>query len=118
MNILMTGATGMVGTALVQAFTAEGHVIYRLVRPGSTRKEPISNVFDIPWNPATGEIRDVAGQLPHVNYPNIDFQTILMRSSIWPERRLPMAAGHRSAKLCCGQVALTARVAWSGRWQT
>ncbi len=57
MNILMTGATGLVGTALVQAFTAEGHVIYRLVRPGSTRNETISGVFDIPWNPATGEIR-------------------------------------------------------------
>src|SRR6478609_5886113 len=63
MNILMTGATGLVGTALVQAFTAEGHVIYRLVRPGSTRKETISGVFDIPWNAATGKIGDVAGQL-------------------------------------------------------
>jgi uncharacterized protein len=56
MNILMTGATGLVGTALVQAFTAEGHVIYRLVRPGSTRNETISGVFDIPWSPAQAEI--------------------------------------------------------------
>jgi uncharacterized protein len=54
MNILMTGATGLVGTALVKAFTAEGHVIYRLVRPGSTRNETISGVFDIPWNAAQG----------------------------------------------------------------
>ena len=58
MNILMTGATGLVGTALVQAFTVEGHVIYRLVRPGSTRNETISGVFDIPWSPATASIGD------------------------------------------------------------
>jgi uncharacterized protein (TIGR01777 family) len=58
MNILITGATGLVGTALVQAFTVEGHVIYRLVRPGSTRNETISGVFDIPWSPATASIGD------------------------------------------------------------
>jgi uncharacterized protein len=71
MNILMTGATGLVGTALVKAFTAEGHVIYRLVRPGSTRKEPISGVFDIPWSPATGEILDLTNtDLPRIDWPN------------------------------------------------
>jgi uncharacterized protein len=71
MNILMTGATGLVGTALVQAFTAEGHVIYRLVRPGSTRNETISGVFDIPWSPATGEILDLTNtDLPRIDWPN------------------------------------------------
>jgi uncharacterized protein (TIGR01777 family) len=71
MNILMTGATGLVGTALVQAFTAEGHVIYRLVRPGSVRNEMISGVFDIPWSPATGEILDLTNtDLPRIDWPN------------------------------------------------
>jgi uncharacterized protein len=70
MNILMTGATGLVGTALVRAFTAEGHVIYRLARPGSTRNETISGVFDIAWNPATGKIGDVPGQLPRIDLRN------------------------------------------------
>src|SRR6476469_4788188 len=73
MNILMTGATGLVGTALVQAFTAEGHVIYRLVRSGSTRKDTISGVFDIPWSPAAGENLDLTNtDLPHVHSPNAD----------------------------------------------
>jgi hypothetical protein len=57
MNILMTGATGLVGTALVKAFTAEGHMIYRLTRserPRPSFKEP--EVFDLPWNPSSGEI--------------------------------------------------------------
>ena len=43
MNILMTGATGLVGTALVKKVTAEGHTIYRLTRaesPKSSSKEP------------------------------------------------------------------------------
>jgi uncharacterized protein (TIGR01777 family) len=66
MNILMTGATGLVGTALVQAFTAESHVIYRLVRPGSTHNETMSGVFDVPWNPATGSIGDLPDNISAV----------------------------------------------------
>ena len=62
MNILMTGATGLVGTALVKTFTAEGHTIYRLVRAESRKsstKEP--GVFDVPWNPTSGEIGGSVG---------------------------------------------------------
>ena len=58
MNILMTGATGLVGTALVKKVTAEGHTVYRLIRaesPKSSAKEP--GVFDLPWNPSNGGIR-------------------------------------------------------------
>jgi len=57
MNILMTGATGLVGTALTKTLTAEGHTIYRLTRaesPKASAKEP--GVFEVPWNPSTGEI--------------------------------------------------------------
>jgi uncharacterized protein (TIGR01777 family) len=62
MNILMTGATGLVGTALVKTFTAEGHTIYPLRRaetPKSSAKEP--GVFDVPWNPSSGEIGGSVG---------------------------------------------------------
>ena len=58
MNILMTGATGLVGTALVKKVTAEGHTVYRLIRaesPKSSAKEP--GVFDVPWNPSNRGIR-------------------------------------------------------------
>jgi uncharacterized protein (TIGR01777 family) len=66
MNILMTGTTGLVGTALVKTFTAEGHTIYRLTRAETaTRSAPGAGVFDVPWNPGSGEIRgsEVPGSL-------------------------------------------------------
>jgi uncharacterized protein len=57
MNILMTGATGLVGTALVKTFTAEGHTVYRLTRADSKKASvKQAGVFDLPWNPSTGEI--------------------------------------------------------------
>jgi uncharacterized protein (TIGR01777 family) len=70
MNILMTGATGLVGTALVKTFTAEGHTIYRLRRaetPKSSAKKP--GVFDVPWNPSSGEIGGSAGSGSHLQVP-------------------------------------------------
>jgi hypothetical protein len=62
MNILMTGAAGLVGTALVKPFTAEGHTIYRLTR-AETRKASAKGpgFFDLPWNPSSGEIGDSGG---------------------------------------------------------
>ena len=57
MNILMTGASGLVGTALAKTLTAEGHTIYRLTRVGSSeQRAKVSGVFDLPWNPGSGEI--------------------------------------------------------------
>jgi uncharacterized protein len=62
MNILMTGATGLVGTALVKTFAAEGHTIYRLTRAEtSKRRAQDRGVFDLPWNPSTGEIGGSVG---------------------------------------------------------
>jgi uncharacterized protein len=61
MNILMTGATGLVGTALTQTLSREGHNIYRLLRPGSEKRDRLpEHVFDIPWTPQQPEI----GKLP------------------------------------------------------
>jgi uncharacterized protein (TIGR01777 family) len=72
MNILMTGATGLVGTALVKTFATEGHTIYRLTRAQTSRtsaQEP--GVFDLPWNPGTGEIGGSVGSNSQVP-PNMD----------------------------------------------
>ncbi len=57
MKILVTGSTGLVGTALVSDLERAGHTVCRLVRP-DTRTEAIrgSEGFDIRWNPATGEL--------------------------------------------------------------
>ena len=57
MNILMTGATGLVGTALTKSLVAERQTVYRLTR-GETSKGrgKDSGVFDLPWDPSSGEI--------------------------------------------------------------
>ncbi len=53
MKILVTGSTGLVGSALVPLLTGEGHEVVRLVRPSSPRVPPGSTLL---WNPARGEI--------------------------------------------------------------
>jgi uncharacterized protein len=67
MNILMTGATGLVGTAVVRAFTAEGHTIYRLTRAETSKTSAkVAGVFDLPWNPSTGEIGSGGSSAPQL----------------------------------------------------
>jgi len=51
MRILISGATGLVGTALGEALRAEGHEIGQLVRPGGTVR-----TGDVRWDPATGTV--------------------------------------------------------------
>jgi len=50
MRIVITGSSGLIGSALAAALAEEGHRVERLVRPGST---PGSG---IPWDPASGHI--------------------------------------------------------------
>jgi hypothetical protein len=59
MKILMTGATGLVGTALVEALSRDGHTVCRLMRPHSEKREPSAG-FDVAWNPGTGELGGAA----------------------------------------------------------
>ena len=59
MRILISGASGMVGSAAAAALRGAGHAVDRLVRPGSaTRDEGRS----IRWNPATGELDRAASE--------------------------------------------------------
>jgi uncharacterized protein (TIGR01777 family) len=58
MKVLITGATGLVGTALVDVLIQDGHTVFRLMRRESvTRKAtPASqathpNLIDVPWDP-------------------------------------------------------------------
>jgi len=61
MKILITGSTGLVGTALTQDLQRAGHTVCRLVRPGtSTQAIGNSQGFDVNWNPATGELGGAA----------------------------------------------------------
>ena len=59
MKILVTGATGLVGTALVRALAGDGHTVCGLRRPGG-EKRAAAEGFDVAWNPATGELGGAA----------------------------------------------------------
>jgi uncharacterized protein len=57
MKILITGSTGLVGSALVSNLKQAGHTVCRLMRPGSRKEGSAGNEgFDIQWNPETGEL--------------------------------------------------------------
>jgi uncharacterized protein len=61
MKILITGSSGLVGSALVRELQQAGHTVCRLVRPG-TKLEAVrgSDGFDVEWNPETGELGGAA----------------------------------------------------------
>jgi uncharacterized protein (TIGR01777 family) len=56
MKILVSGSTGLVGTALVSALARDGNTVCRLVRPQSTVPMETKDGFNVAWNPATGEL--------------------------------------------------------------
>jgi uncharacterized protein (TIGR01777 family) len=56
MKILVTGSSGLVGTALVSALARGGHTVCRLVRPQTAGGGGAKEGFGVTWNPATGEL--------------------------------------------------------------
>src|SRR3989440_7968748 len=56
MKILVTGSSGLVGTALSRALAAAGHTVCRLVRPQNAAGEGAKEGFAVAWNPAAGEL--------------------------------------------------------------
>ena len=56
MKILVTGSTGLVGTALVSLLASEGQTVCRLMRPQSKSAAESKDGFNVAWNPATGEL--------------------------------------------------------------
>jgi uncharacterized protein len=59
MKILVTGASGLVGSALVPVLVDAGHTVCRLVRPGQ-REEQRAAGFAVTWDPSTGELGGAA----------------------------------------------------------
>ena len=60
MKILVTGATGLVGTALVAALAREGHTVCRLLRSGTKSNRGTVGTLDVPWDPETGALGGAA----------------------------------------------------------
>ncbi|MEY3278343.1 MAG: hypothetical protein RLZZ426_829 [Actinomycetota bacterium] len=50
MHVAISGASGLIGTALTHHLTSQGHQVTQLVR------RPARNASEISWNPATGEL--------------------------------------------------------------
>jgi uncharacterized protein (TIGR01777 family) len=73
MRILVSGSTGFLGTALVEALERKGHSIARLVRPGTAQKgaggsrahtvawDPVAGRFDAPGAEAADALIHLAG---------------------------------------------------------
>jgi uncharacterized protein len=57
-KILISGSTGLVGSAVIDALNRQGHDLTRLVRPGTAlrtrRATPSRELPQIPWNPQSG----------------------------------------------------------------
>jgi uncharacterized protein (TIGR01777 family) len=95
MNILMTGATGLVGTALVKEFTGEGHTVIRLMRPGGKKQGGnMPRVVDLPWEPRASGKSGEGAALPGIGErqaAEIDAVINLAGASIgggrWTEKR-------------------------------
>jgi len=55
MNVLISGSTGLIGSALVDRLASAGHVVRRLVRPPAACAAP-----DVGWDPAARRIDQAA----------------------------------------------------------
>ncbi|HMG31179.1 MAG TPA: TIGR01777 family oxidoreductase [Jiangellaceae bacterium] len=54
MRVAITGSSGLVGTALRESLTADGHEVIRLVR------RPAQAADEVPWDPAAGRLDPTA----------------------------------------------------------
>lgn len=59
MKVLVSGSTGLVGTALVDELQQAGHTVCRLLRPNSAVTGK-SQGFDVRWDPVTGQLGGAA----------------------------------------------------------
>src|SRR5437660_1416379 len=105
MKILMTGSTGLIGTALVTALAGDGQTVCRLIRAESAMagQAPFAEIlgkaegFDVAWNPATEELggagvgADAVVNLAGASVAGGRWRTS-SGSSVWPSKMEPYVA--------------------------
>lgn len=57
-NILLSGASGLVGTALIKHFNSCGHTVFKLIRESKEQLQPVSQA--ILWDPESGKLDPLA----------------------------------------------------------
>jgi len=101
MKILVTGATGLVGSALVGSLSRDGHTVCRLVRPETKTAGGARGAFDVTWNPATGELGGAAVGADAV----VNLAGASIAGSRWSESRKKIL---RSSRVDATRALLTA----------
>ena len=91
MKILVTGSSGLVGTALVAELTRAGHTVCRLLRPESTSAPGPTKGIPVRWNPATGELEGTAAGADAV----VNLAGASIASGRWNEGRKRLLATSR-----------------------
>jgi hypothetical protein len=62
MRILVSGSTGMVGTALIHSLRGDGHGIGRLARPGTRKPSDTGSDAWIHWDPPAGALDSASAE--------------------------------------------------------
>ena len=137
MKVLITGSSGLVGTALTEALTRDGHTVVRLVRSGSgstkangkhAKKEVASEqkqapardtaakVIEVAWNPNTCDLEGEPFGEEREKVEGADAVVNLAGASIagesWTEERkavLRSSRVHITRELVCALEKLSAR---------
>ena len=136
MKVLMTGSSGLVGTALTEALAREGHTVVRLVRSGSGKKrngkpankeaenrkklaearDPAANTTAVAWNPNTCDLEGEPFGAEQAKVEGADAVINLAGASIagesWSEERKALLRSSRvqfTRELLCALEKLSAR---------
>ena len=83
MKILISGSSGLVGTALLEELKQAGHTVLRLVRPESSGTNRATEGFDVEWNPVTGALGGAAVGADAV----VNLAGASIADSRWTEKR-------------------------------
>jgi uncharacterized protein (TIGR01777 family) len=136
MKVLMTGSSGLVGTALTEALAREGHTVVRLVRSGRGKKvngkpankeaenqkklaqarDRAANTTEVAWNPNTCDLEGEPFGAEQPKVEGADAVVNLAGASIagesWSEERKALLRSSRvqfTRELLCALEKLSAR---------